>query len=167
MQKYCSDCGKELIENADFCVRCGKAINKIQNQSQNKKKKKPAWLIVIGCIILIIGIFSTLSSFMDYVSTDENSKTEKFTIVEGTEKGYADSANIFYYIEGTIKNNTDKTYSYLQVTYNVYDSEGNNLGTCLANNNNVEANDTWKFKAICSGETKNISSYKLAEITGW
>lgn len=147
--KKCKYCKTEIDAKAKICPNC-------------KKKQGPKIGLIIFIIIIAIFIIGIATS-----GNDKKTKIEKFTIVEGTEKGYADSSNIFYYIEGTVKNNTDKTYSYLQVTYNVYDTEGNNLGTCLANNNNVEANGTWKFKAICSGETKNISSYKLAEITGW
>lgn len=147
--KKCKYCKTEIDAKAKICPNC-------------KKKQGHKVGLIIFIIAVVIFIICIVAG-----GGNKNTETEKFTIVEGTENGYADSGNIFYYIEGTIKNNTDKTYSYLQVTYNVYDSQGNNLGTCLANNNNIEANGTWKFKAICSGEAKNISSYKLAEITGW
>ena len=55
----------------------------------------------------------------------------------------------------------------MQVTYNLYDKDGVQLGTALANINNLEANGTWKFKAIGTGEGSQVASYKLVEITGW
>ena len=43
-----------------------------------------------------------------------------------------------YTISGILKNNTDKTYSYAQICFNVYDKDGNQLGTAIANVNNLE-----------------------------
>lgn len=146
---------------------------------EKKKKKMPTWLIIV-LVVLGIAVIGNIISSEDTEKNDSSenrtvkkeekrttTKKEKFSVVEGTEKGYADDYGFAYYIEGTVKNNTDKKYSYIQISYNVYDADGNNLGSCLANNNNLAANETWKFKAICSGDTKNIASYKLDEITGW
>jgi len=51
--------------------------------------------------------------------------------------------------------------------FNVYDGNGSVIGSCLDNINNLEGNGTWKIKAICSGEAKNIKSYKLTGFTSW
>lgn len=148
--KKCKYCRSEIDAKAKICPNCKKRI----------KTSPFVWTItVLFVIVVAVSISSGGNS--------ETTGTEKFSIVEGSEKGYADDYQFAYYIEGTVKNNTNKDYSYLQVTYNVYDKDGNNLGTCLANNNNVEANSTWKFKAVCSGEAKDIATYKLDEITGW
>ena len=75
MAKFCSNCGKELNDNADICLNCGVLVNKkeskiISNNNVNNSKKKglPTWaivLIVLGCVILIpliiiilVGIFA-------------------------------------------------------------------------------------------------------------
>ena len=71
------------------------------------------------------------------------------------------------YIEGKIKNNRDRDMSYVQVTFTTYDAEGNTLGTCLDNNSGLQANGTWKFKAICSEGVDKIDHYELKEITGY
>ncbi len=153
--KKCKYCQSSIDKKAKICPNCKK-----------KQRKLPVWLIIILVILVIAVIYSSSGN-----DSENNKKTpekkETFSIVEGTETGYADDYGIAYYIEGTIKNNTDKKYSYVQVTYNVYDSNQNNLGTCIANNNNLSGNETWKFKAICSGDAKSITSYKLDEITGW
>lgn len=48
------------------------------------------------------------------------------------------------------------------------DVDGAQIGTALANINNLEANGLWKFKAIGSlGDGKSVASYKLMEITGF
>lgn len=69
------------------------------------------------------------------------------------------------YIKGTIKNNKGRDLSYAQVTFNLYDEEGNQVGTALDNINNLEKDGTWKFKAI--GLETEATSYKLVEITGF
>ena len=100
-------------------------------------------------------------------SVATENKQEKFTLQEG-HSGSTDKYGMSYTIEGSIKNNTSKKYSYVQVTFNLYDSDGAQIGSALANINNLEADGLWKFKAIGSlGNGKSVASYKLMEITGW
>ena len=47
------------------------------------------------------------------------------------------------------------------------DAEGNVIGSCLDNINNLDANGTWKFKAICTENPDQIDHYELKEITGY
>lgn len=153
--KKCKYCQSEIDKEAKICPNCKK-----------KQKKLPVWLV----ILIVIIVFAMIGGANSNSKNNEKKKTtteEKFSIIEGTEKGYADDYGFAYYIEGTIQNNTDKTYSYVQVSYNVYDSSNNNLGTCIANNNNLGSKETWKYKAICSGDAKSIATYKLNEIKGW
>lgn len=104
-----------------------------------------------------------------YVNTlkDEykNNQSEKFTLSD--DYGYSDDYGFAYYIEGLVTNNTNKSYSYVQIEFNAYDSDGNLLGSCWDNINNLEPNGTWKIKAMCSGEAKEIASYKFVEFTSW
>lgn len=164
--KKCKYCQSEIDVKAKICPNCKK-----------KQRKIPIWLTII-IVILVIAAIGNISNDTNNNSNNSNKsnnskskittkKEEKFSIIEGTEKGYSDDYGFAYYIEGTIQNNTDKTYSYVQVSYNVYDSSNNNLGTCIANNNNLGGKETWKYKAICSGDAKSIVSYKLNEIKGW
>lgn len=137
----------------------------------SEKVKKPIyknwwfWLILFVVVIAIAGSQGgTTTTGSNTTSSTEQKQTqaqEKFSLVdsEGSYDGFA------YYVNGTIKNNTDKQYSYVQVTFNLYDASGTQIGTAMANINNLEGNGTWKFKAI--GGTQNAASYKLAEITGW
>ena len=138
--------------------------------SENEKKaKKPVykkvwfWILIALVVIVIAGMASGDSSVQTSsngeIKTTQNQ--EKFTLVEsdGSYDGFA------FYVTGTIKNNTNKQYAYVQVTFNLYDADGAQIGTAMSNINNLEANGTWKFKAL--GGTEKAASYKLAEITGW
>ena len=136
-----------------------------------EKEKKPIyrkwwfWLIILLVIAGISGVaFGDPNANPTSTSTTSNTTTqttERFTLVdsEGSFDGFA------YYVTGSIKNNTNRQYSYVQVTFNLYDEDGAQIGTAMANVNNLEANGTWKFKAL--GITEEVASYKLMEITGW
>ena len=136
-----------------------------------EKEKKPVyrkwwfWLIILLVIAGISGVaFGDPNANPTSTSTTSDTTTqttERFTLVdsEGSFDGFA------YYVTGSIKNNTNRQYSYVQVTFNLYDEDGAQIGTAMANVNNLEANGTWKFKAL--GITEEVASYKLMGITGW
>ncbi len=129
-----------------------------------EKRKKPIykrWWFWVIIAVVVIGIAGAGSQNNPSTPSSTSETQEKFSLIdsEGSHDGFA------YYVTGSIKNNTDKEYSYVQVTFNLYDAEGAQIGTAMANINNLEANGTWKFKAI--GGTEEAASYKLAEITGW
>lgn len=149
--KKCKSCKSEIDSKAKVCPNC------------RKKQGFPKVLIILGILVAvaIIAIAAGGGS-----SENKETETERFTLEEG-HSGAPDEAGFAYYVEGYIKNNKDKNYSYIQVTFTTYDSEGNTLGTCLDNNSGLEANGRWKFKAICVENIENISSYKLTDITGY
>ena len=152
--KKCKECGADISSSAKVCPKCGKKL-------KGSKSK-----IIIGIIIIFVGI-GVIASSPENVNTSNELKNtisqEKFTLLSDrmTEDGIGST-----YIEGEIKNNTNKQYSYVQVSFNLYDSKGNQLGTALANINNLDPNATWKYKAI-GLTTEKVTSYKLVEITGW
>lgn len=50
-------------------------------------------------------------------------------------------------VVGTIVNHGSRTYAYAQVTFRLYDEDGNQVGSTLANINNLDGNGSWKFAA--------------------
>ncbi len=108
MAKFCSNCGKELNDNADICLNCGVLINKEKskinsnkNINNSKKKGLPTWaivLIVLGCVILIpliiiilVGIFVVNvvkdegGKYLDDVKDYYNDYVENYEVIdEGT-----------------------------------------------------------------------------------
>ncbi len=191
MAKFCANCGKELKENSDVCLECGVSAKK-ENSNEKKKKKMPTWLIVVLVIfglIIVAGVLNdddnineaSQTNSEDNIINENNDNTDteipkaepkttekrKGVFLEEGHYGYSDDYGFAYYIEGYIKNDSDYSYSYIQVSFNTYDSEGNTLGSCLANNSGLEANGRWKFKAICSGDAKSVSNYKFDKITKW
>ena len=69
-------------------------------------------------------------------------------------------------IRGKIRNNSQaKTYSYVQVSFTLYNSDDEQVGTAFANTNNLEPASVWSFKAV--GFTPEGKRFKLAKITGF
>lgn len=95
MAKYCSECGKELTENANFCENCGSPQNMVSpsNVSANKKKKGMPTLTIVIIVILCSIFYSNIrsdSSDNSYSNSDKKvlqdnikSSFSKQTIYEG------------------------------------------------------------------------------------
>lgn len=155
---HCKECGAEVSKSAKVCPKCG------------KKLKHSGFRIVLGIIFVCIGlsvIFGVDTTTNTSQENNSNSQVtqakEKFTLVSS--EMTTDSIGSCY-IEGTIQNNTNKNYNYAQVTFNIYDKDGNQLGTAVDNINNFQANGTWKYKAM-GLTTEKVSRYEFVEITGW
>lgn len=156
--KLCKECGTEISKDAKACPKCGK-----DNRNFFVKHKVLTFILIV-VVIIVAGASSGENNTNTNVNEKKDIiKEEKFTLV--SDKSKTDSLGTMY-IEGKIKNNTDKEYSYVEVTFNLYDKDGNQLGTAMDNINNLEPNGTWKYKAT-SWTTEKVASYKLVEITGW
>lgn len=70
-------------------------------------------------------------------------------------------------ITGTLTNNTDKDYGYIQVEYNLYDADGAQIGTAFANTNNLKAGGVWKFEALCLVEPDKIAKFERTGVDGF
>lgn len=68
-------------------------------------------------------------------------------------------------ITGTVRNNTDKKYSYVQIEFNLYDKSGAQVGTALGNITNLEPYGIWEFEAI--GLVSNATMYSFSDLSGW
>lgn len=149
--KICKDCGTEVSKSAKICPKCG------------KKLKNTGLRITLGLIMLVICIGLLTTTGNNNTTPTSTQQQERFTLISNNK--ITDSIGTTY-IEGEIKNNTDKSYTYVQVTFNLYDENGSQLGTAVDNINNLEPNATWKYKAI-GLVTEKVATYKLVEITGW
>lgn len=97
----------------------------------------------------------------------EQKEDYDFIFLEGPNLQMADHASYDFanYITGIVQNNTDKDYDYLQISFTLYDEQGNVIDTAFTNVNNIKAGGTWKFEAMFFEE--NVASWELDEITGW
>lgn len=159
--KQCKKCKEEINIAAKKCPHCG------------AKQGIPKWVIAIIVFFVLVAVASSggesdssKSSSGNGKSTTSPDKTEKFSYT--IDKSYMGDYNIGYYIEGTVKNNKDKDYSYVEIEFVCYDAEGNNIGTALDNTNNLLANQTWKYKASFMGtDEEQVDHCDYHEVTGY
>lgn len=142
-----------------------------------KWKSLKTWQKVVFVIIIIsiIGAFAspeetenlnTKNDGTQSVSKEDKKKKEKYSFVE--EPRLEKDGNEYYemkYIVGTIKNNTSKKTSYIQVTFSIYDKDGNVIGSAIDNVNYIEPGGTWKFKAMILEE--EYDSFKFESVSGF
>ena len=70
MEKFCSNCGSQLKENADICVNCGIMIN--QNYKPTKIKVPGKGMSIAGMVLGIIGIFMNFCDITEVISMHFN-----------------------------------------------------------------------------------------------
>ncbi len=88
----------------------------------------------------------------------------KFCNISGNSTG---SATYGYgTMKGQLINNTNKDYSYVQITAEVYNSAGSKVGDCWGNTSGLKAGTTWQYEAYCSGWAAN-GSLKNGQVSGW
>lgn len=159
--RACKECGAEISSGAKTCPNCGKDQRNFF--AKHKILTFVLFVVIIGVVATSTGGGNNNTTTPGSSNTTQTQKQEKFTLL--SDERTTDSIGTTY-IEGEIKNNTDKTYTYVQVTFNLYDANGAQLGTAIDNINNLEANGTWKYKAL-GLVSDEVASYKLVEITGW
>jgi len=175
---FCQKCGAEMPDGSKVCPKCGEAQGQTVQPEKAVKPKKKKGLIWAGVIVLLIIIIAVSTGHKDddgpaaatsasaqageTSQAPKNDWDGKFDVKDlamtSDELGYG-------HITGTLTNLKDKEYKYVQLEFNVYDESGAQIGTALANTNNLEANGTWKFEAL--GTQTGVKNYKLKDVTAY
>lgn len=77
----------------------------------------------------------------------------------------ATTENGVRFITGDVVNNSGATLSYIQVSINLLDKSGAVVGSTMANANNIEQGQKWKFKALLTEETAR--TFVVTGVTGF
>lgn len=143
-----------------------------------EKKKKPIGKIVLIVVVVLValGAFGSLSGgdkgsdsstsagAAKTEQTEKKPEQEPYTISDET----LDTSNPYgVKIAGTLVNNTDEDKSYLQIEYNLYDADGAQIGTALANINNLKAGGTWKFEAASMEKPEDVANWERVDVSGF
>ena len=144
-----------------------------------EKKKKPIGKIILIVVVVIIalGAFGSLSGGdkgSDSSAGSGAAKTEQAEEKKQEQDPYTisdealDTSNPYgVKITGTLVNNTDEDKSYLQIEYNLYDADGAQIGTALANINNLKAGGTWKFEAASMEKPEDVANWERVDVSGF
>ena len=118
--------------------------------------------LTLGAVILTIT--GKHEAYVENYTFDAEKNVIYYTVSD--EAG--DASNQFAYkITGTLTNNTDKEQSYIQIEYVLYDADGNQVGTALANTNHLKAGGTWKFEAMSTVSPDQVASWERSDVSGF
>ena len=142
---------------------------------EGKKPIGKIILIVVVALIAIgaIGSMAGKGAKSEKAASSDSSATEQaeqdteeqepYTIAEEAE----DRSDYYFKITGILTNNSNSDKDYIQVEYVLYDADGNQIGTALANTNNLKAGGTWKYEATSFKTPEEVASWERAEVTGF
>ncbi len=148
--------------------------------AEGKKKGIGKIILVVLAVLVVVGAIGSManganSSSGDASAADANQPAEQAAEVQAPEpepytvtEEVMDTSNGFaVYIDGTLTNNTENEVGYIQVEYNLYDADGAQVGTALANTNNLQPGGTWKFEALGTASPDEVVSFELIDVTGF
>ena len=120
-------------------------------------------------IVLTILILVSLSGCFDLID-DTDSNSSRYELV-GELNMSVDYNSYFGYsvsIKGKLKNISSKEFTYVSVTFAIYDKDGNQIETALDNMNYLQSGSTWTFDATMLGWTDvQPKSCKLVNVQVW
>ena len=106
--------------------------------------------VVLVCCVAVVGTSDgdTSSSDNGVQEQQEQQEVKRNTDVDKYQVQILDSRSDGFatYITGTLV--ADRDYSYVQILIPCYDADGNKLGDAIANVNNLNKGESWKFEAM-------------------
>ena len=148
-----------------------------KNMAEKKKKPIGKIVLIVVVVLVAIGAFGSLSGgdkgsnsstgagvAKTEQTEEKKQEQEPYTISDET----LDTSNPYgVKITGILVNNTDEDKSYLQIEYNLYDADGAQIGTALANINNLKAGGTWKFEAASMEKPEDVANWERVDVSGF
>jgi hypothetical protein len=113
--------------------------------------------------LMLAGLLADMfgGGFENQLNTDNNINSDLELIDYKIIKGEWGNKTI----SGTVKNKSSNEYGYAQIEFNLYDKDGNQIGSSMDNINNLEPNGSWKFNAIIMED--GVKDIKFKGITGY
>lgn len=65
-------------------------------------------------------------------------------------------------VEGIVENNSDEQASYVEVSVRVFDADGNQLDSYIANTTDLDGGSTWAFEVMIFEDSEDIDDYDIA-----
>ena len=115
------------------------------------------FVLLVGLLVCLVACVAFMGGDSDTNSSDTNSsdsgtqeqqEVKQNTDVDKYQVQILDSRSDGFatYITGTLV--ADRDYSYVQILIPCYDADGNKLGDAIANINNLNKGESWKFEAM-------------------
>lgn len=191
---YCTNCGEEIPDTATFCSECGseqkvrtterKDVDQTDEKDQSvffkfpgisrKNTSRRNLITGIGYSLgglMIIGTIGEGGSNEDDDSSSTSSEEQypnAWDYDESTgivlEDIHANTGQFSTTIVGEATNESGDDYSYVQISFSLYDSTNTKVGDALANTNGLAAGQTWQFEAM-GAESGTVESFDIEDIT--
>lgn len=114
---------------------------------------------------VLVGVFvggeETSTDVVDSQNA-ESSESRADYVVRNVQERRGDFGNNF--ITGVIENQSGGEVSYIQVEINLYNNAGVQVGSTMANTNNLAAGGRWQFEAIA---IEDYSDFEIQEVSGF
>lgn len=152
--------------------------------SRGKKRGKgiaiAALILNVLTFVFVLGSQAMYTQAIDEATSGATASLEQSATTESSTDSAAPAADAGYsvegetfttddygarYVEGTLTNTSDKDYEYVQVSYGLYDADGNKIGDSFANTSGLSVGESWKFQAYVIEE--DAESFELDEVTMW
>ncbi len=99
---------------------------------------------------------------------EEEYERDGLVLLQKTTNGVSEAlgnGNFSAEISGTVVNRRKSKLNYAQITFNLYDESGAQVGSALANINGLESGGRWNFKATTI--TSRWKTYKVSGLSGF
>lgn len=160
-------------------------VGAVRGKCRGKGLAIAALVVSVVSLVVVLATQSMYSAAIDQateqISSGAPTQTSSADAAAGdaSEAGGASEASDPYKVEGealdgdeysstitgVFTNTSSNTMSYVQLSYNLFDADGAQIGTAYANTNNVAAGGTWKFEAFSTTAADEVDSYKLVDVT--
>lgn len=134
----CKECGKQVSNGAGKCPHCGAKI------PVKISFIKGLGIVFFGLIAILFVIADKPGSGVTSASGREAAAVKN---LEATNVGLSKGKFHTVTVTGKVVNTTGKKLGYVQVELNLFDHAGTQVGSTLANVNNLEPGLTWSFEA--------------------
>ena len=111
------------------------------------------FVLVVGLLVCLVACVALIGSDGDTGSSDSGTQQEQQEVKQNTDIDKyqvqildSRSDGFATYITGTLV--ADRDYTYVQILIPCYDADGNKLGDAIANVNNLNKGESWKFEAM-------------------
>jgi hypothetical protein len=165
--KQCLKCHKQYNDEFDYCSICG---NKLEPVTLKYKvsSKKHIYIIIACCLLLVCGIGyavhenTKLSNIKQTMQADQVNKeiedlaSKPLTSDLEIESGWTWRVDGDYiYVNGSVKNISEKTINYFEVGASFLDSNGNVLDSDYTNSaQSLLPNTSRKFEIMHKNDSK-------------
>ena len=96
---------------------------------------------------------------------DSKKEESKSDLSLDDHKAHVDEVG-YVYIEGSVTNNTNENYPYVEIEFGLYDEDNAFVGAAIDNTTDLEAGGTWKFKAVSFCDIDSADKYALINLRG-